>query len=97
MKKIEWNIQWVYLLLFWYQKIYDGVQHHTIKFGNKYKEHLDNISKENLVMICYYLHRPSATDKSMAPEGHDCFYVLVPVPNNQSKIIGLLRVKELKT
>ena len=22
----------------------------------------------------------------MAPEGHDCFYVLVPVPNNQSKI-----------
>ena len=22
----------------------------------------------------------------MAPEGNDCFYVLVPVPNNQSKI-----------
>ena len=36
--------------------------------------------------ISYYLHRPSATDKSMAPEGNDCFYVLVPVPNNQSKI-----------
>ena len=36
--------------------------------------------------ISYYLHRPTATDKSMAPEGHDCFYVLVPVPNNQSKI-----------
>ena len=36
--------------------------------------------------ISYYLHRPSATDKSMAPEGHDCFYVLVPVPNNQSGI-----------
>ena len=36
--------------------------------------------------ISYYLHRPTATDKSMAPEGHDCFYVLVPVPNNQSTI-----------
>ena len=36
--------------------------------------------------ISYYLHRPTATDKSMAPEGHDCFYVLVPVPNNQSNI-----------
>ena len=36
--------------------------------------------------ISYYLHRPSATDKSMAPNGKDCFYVLVPVPNNQSKI-----------
>ena len=22
----------------------------------------------------------------MEPEGHDCFYVLVPVPNNQSEI-----------
>ena len=28
----------------------------------------------------------TATDKSMAPENHDCFYVLVPVPNNQSNI-----------
>ena len=36
--------------------------------------------------ISYYLHRPTATDKTMAPEGNDCFYVLVPVPNNQSKI-----------
>ncbi len=36
--------------------------------------------------ISYYLHRPTATDKSMAPEGNDCFYVLVPVPNNQSNI-----------
>ena len=29
---------------------------------------------------------PTATDKSMAPEGHECFYVLVPVPNNLSGI-----------
>ena len=36
--------------------------------------------------ISYYLHRPTASDKSLAPEGHDCFYVLVPVPNNQSGI-----------
>ena len=36
--------------------------------------------------ISYYLHRPTATDNSMAPYGCDCFYVLVPVPNNQSNI-----------
>ena len=36
--------------------------------------------------ISYYLHRPSATDPEMAPEGQDAFYVLVPVPNNLSKI-----------
>ena len=32
------------------------------------------------------MHRPSATDSSMAPKGHDAFYVLVPVPNNLSKV-----------
>ena len=58
------------------------------KFGNKYKEHLEDIfdNKKLNNDISYYLHRPSATDKSMAPGGHDCFYVLVPVPNNQSRI-----------
>ncbi|MBE7543826.1 MAG: hypothetical protein HS123_15835 [Solibacteraceae bacterium] len=33
-----------------------------------------------------YLHRPSATDPRMAPEGCDCFYALIPVPNQQSGI-----------
>ncbi len=67
---------------------YENVEHHTIKFGKKYKEHLNDIfnNKKLNEDISYYLHRPTATDKSMAPEGSDCFYVLVPVPNNQSKI-----------
>ena len=33
-----------------------------------------------------YLHRPTATDKKMAPKGCDCFYVLSPVPNLLSNI-----------
>ena len=78
----------LFVYYFGTKKIYKNVEHHTIKFGNKYKEHLDDIfDKQKLNNdISYYLHRPSATDKSMAPEGNDCFYVLVPVPNNQSKI-----------
>ena len=78
----------LFVYYFGTKKIYDNVEHHTIKFGNKYKEHLDDIfDKKKLNKdISYYLHRPSATDKSMAPEGNDCFYVLVPVPNNQSGI-----------
>ena len=70
------------------KKVYKEVEHHTIKFGNKYKEHLEDIFEKKKLNndISYYLHRPSATDKSMAPEGNDCFYVLVPVPNNQSNI-----------
>ena len=78
----------LFVYYFGTKKIYKEVEHHTIKFGNKYKEHLDDIFENKKLNndISYYLHRPSATDKSMAPEGHDCFYVLVPVPNNQSKI-----------
>ena len=78
----------LFVYYFGTKKIYDNVEHHTIKFGNKYKEHLDDIFNKKKLNndISYYLHRPSATDRSMAPEGNDCFYVLVPVPNNQSKI-----------
>ena len=46
--------------------------------------------------ISYYLHRPSATDQSMAPENHDCFYVLVPVPNNQSNIDWKIEGERMK-
>ena len=78
----------LFVYYFGTKKIYENVEHHTIKFGNKYKEHLDDIFDKKKLNndISYYLHRPTATDKSMAPEGKDCFYVLVPVPNNQSKI-----------
>ncbi len=78
----------LFVYYFGTKKIYKDIEHHTIKFGNKYKEHLEDIfdNKKLNNDISYYLHRPTATDKSMAPEGHDCFYVLVPVPNNQSDI-----------
>ncbi len=78
----------LFVYYFGTKKIYNEIEHHTIKFGNKYKEHLEDIFNNKKLNndISYYLHRPSATDKSMAPDGHDCFYVLVPVPNNQSNI-----------
>ena len=78
----------LFVYYFGTKKVYKNVAHHTIKFGNKYEEHLKDIFENKKLNndISYYLHRPSATDKSMAPEGHDCFYVLVPVPNNQSRI-----------
>ena len=86
-KRMEYSMG-LFVYYFGTKKIYDNIEHHTIKFGNKYKEHLDDIFDKKKLNndISYYLHRPSATDKSMAPEGNDCFYVLVPVPNNQSGI-----------
>jgi phytoene desaturase len=86
-KRMQYSMG-LFVYYFGTKKTYNDIEHHTIKFGEKYKEHLDDIfNKKKLNSdISYYLHRPSATDSSMAPKGHDCFYVLVPVPNNQSKI-----------
>jgi len=86
-KRMEYSMG-LFVYYFGTKKIYPNIEHHTIKFGNKYKEHLNDIFDKKKLNndISYYLHRPSATDKAMAPEGNDCFYVLVPVPNNQSKI-----------
>ncbi len=86
-KRMEYSMG-LFVYYFGTKKVYEDVEHHTIKFGNKYKEHLEDIFNNKKLNndISYYLHRPSATDKTMAPEGSDCFYVLVPVPNNQSKI-----------
>ena len=86
-KRMDYSMG-LFVYYFGTKKVYENVEHHTIKFGNKYKEHLQDIFDKKKLNedISYYLHRPTATDKSMAPKGHDCFYVLVPVPNNQSGI-----------
>ena len=96
-KRMEYSMG-LFVYYFGTKKIYNNVEHHTIKFGNKYKEHLDDIFDKKKLNndISYYLHRPSATDKSMAPEGHDCFYVLVPVPNNESKIDWNIEGEKMK-
>ena len=96
-KRMEYSMG-LFVYYFGTKKIYEKVQHHTIKFGNKYKEHLDDIfnNKKLNKDISYYLHRPTASDKSMAPNGHDCFYVLVPVPNNQSGIDWSIEGENIK-
>ncbi|MDC0922403.1 phytoene desaturase family protein [Candidatus Pelagibacter sp.] len=96
-KRMEYSMG-LFVYYFGTKKIYKNVEHHTIKFGNKYKEHLDDIFDKKKLNedISYYLHRPTATDKSMAPQGNDCFYVLVPVPNNQSKINWDIEGKKMK-
>ncbi len=88
----------LFVYYFGTKKKYGNVEHHTIKFGNKYKEHLDDIfdNKKLNDDISYYLHRPSSTDVSMAPKGNDCFYVLVPVPNNQSDINWAIEGERMK-
>jgi phytoene desaturase len=87
MKRMDYSMG-LFVYYFGSRKQYKDVAHHTIYFGDSYKKHLEKIFEKKILSkdISYYLHRPSATDPSMAPSGQDAFYVLVPVPNNLSNI-----------
>jgi phytoene desaturase len=78
----------LYVLYFGTKKKYHDVAHHTIWMGKRYRELLDDIFHKKILAddFSLYVHRPTATDPSFAPEGCDSFYVLCPVPNMQSGI-----------
>ena len=97
MKRMQYSMG-LFVYYFGTKKKYENIEHHTIKFGEKYEEHLNDIFNNKILNkdISYYLHRPTATDEAMAPKGHDCFYVLVPVPNNQSGINWSEKGEEMK-
>lgn len=73
----------LYVLYFGTTKKYTDIAHHTIWLGKRYKTLLDDIFNKHILAddFSLYLHRPTATDPSMAPAGCDSFYVLSPVPN----------------
>jgi phytoene desaturase len=78
----------LYVLYFGTQKLYPDVAHHSIWMGPRFKELLAEIfdAKHMSEDFSLYVHRPTATDKSFAPEGCESFYVLCPVPNLQGNV-----------
>jgi phytoene desaturase len=73
----------LYVMYFGAKKTWPDVAHHTVWFGERYKSLLRDIfDKKKLADdFSLYVHRPTATDPSFAPDGCDSFYVLCPVPN----------------
>jgi phytoene desaturase len=57
--------------------------HHDIILGPRYRGLLDDIFNKKILAddFSLYLHMPTITDPSLAPEGCDAFYVLAPVPH----------------
>lgn len=73
-------------LFVWYfgtDRRYPEVPHHTILVGERYRELLHDIFARKILAedFSLYLHRPTASDPSLAPPGCDAFYVLSPVPH----------------
>jgi phytoene desaturase len=62
----------------------DGrLTHHNIILSERYRELLHDIFSEKQLASDFslYLHVPTLTDPSLAPDGHEAFYVLSPVPH----------------
>ncbi len=78
-------------LFVWYfgtNRRFEDVPHHSMVLGTQYKELLTDIFKRKRLSddFSMYLHRPTATDPSMAPDGCDTFYALVPVPHLDANV-----------
>jgi phytoene desaturase len=73
----------VFVLYFGTDRRYEQMAHHEILMGPRYRALLDDVFGGTRLPSDFslYLHRPTATDRSLAPEGCDTWYALAPVPN----------------
>jgi phytoene desaturase len=73
----------LFLIYFGTNRTYPELAHHSIVLGPRYKGLLDDIFHHKTLASDFslYLHAPTRTDPSLAPAGHECFYVLSPVPH----------------
>jgi phytoene desaturase len=81
--------RWSMGLFVWYfgtagtKGMWPDVGHHTITVGPRYRDHIKDIFIRGKLApdMSLYVHRPSVTDPSVAPDGGDTFYALSPVPH----------------
>ncbi|MGE3799919.1 MAG: phytoene desaturase [Candidatus Kapaibacterium sp.] len=76
----------LYVLYFGTDRKYEEIEHHTIILGKGYQVLLNDIFNKHHLSddFSLYLHRPTKTDPTLAPDGCDAFYVLSPVPHLDS-------------
>ena len=72
-----------FLLYLGLNRRYEGLRHHTIVMPDAYRAHIREVFDGTGLPrdLAVYLHTPSRTDPSMAPEGGESLYALAPVPN----------------
>ncbi len=73
----------LFVLHFGIKGSWPGIPHHMILFGPRYGGLLKDIYDHGVLPqdFSLYLHHPTVTDPSMAPEGYSTFYALAPVPH----------------
>jgi phytoene desaturase len=82
LERMDWSMS-LFLVYFGTDRRYPGTAHHTVVFGPRYEELLADVFHGSSLPADWsvYLHAPTVTDPSLAPEGCEAFYVLAPVPH----------------
>jgi phytoene desaturase len=82
LERMEWSMS-LFVMYFGTRKRFENLAHHTILFGPRFKGLLKDIFRGKSLPkdFSLYLHAPTVTDPSLAPEGGEAFYVLSPVPH----------------
>lgn len=87
LERLDYSMSCV-LIYMGVRKQYPDIAHHTIIVSRRYRELVKDIFSRKVLAddFSIYLHTPSRTDPSMAPEGEESIYALVPVPNLSADI-----------
>lgn len=79
----------VYLIYMGLKKKVRGLEHHNLFFARDLRKNISDIFGPGEVPYdpSFYVHVPTLTDPSLAPEGKDILYVLIPVANLCGKTV----------
>ena len=78
----------LFLMAFGTRKKFPQLAHHSIILSEHYRELVEEIFTHRTLPgdPSLYLHAPSRSDETVAPEGCDAYYVLAPVPHLGGRI-----------
>ena len=87
LRKTQYSMS-AFLIYLGVNKKYPQLKHHTLILSERYQGLVTDIFDNKVLPddFSMYLHVPSQTDPTMAPEGCESMYVLIPVPNLESGI-----------
>ena len=89
LEKMKYSMS-LFVIYFGTKKRYNNtkLKHHNIILGKRYQGLLDDIFNKKILAddFSLYLHMPTYTDSSLAPDGCETFYALSPVPHLGSGI-----------
>ena len=73
----------LFLIYFGTRRRHPHLAHHNVIFGPRYRELLGDIFDRGTLAddFSLYLHAPTVSDPTLAPDGCEAFYVLSPVPH----------------